>query len=110
MAASDDRMPPGHQFVIFRQCDGAGFGRRVDFQSPQSYSPGYSLFSLLDTIEFANFRARRTRMNLFGVTITQRRYKLRLLAWLVGAESRIDGCLFESGPRDQAKTGQPRKT
>src|SRR3546814_2990037 len=40
MAASDDRMPPGHQFVIFKQCDGAGFGRRVDYQSPQSYSPG----------------------------------------------------------------------
>src|SRR3546814_14505484 len=67
MAASDDRMPPGHQFVIFKQCDGAGFGRRVDYQSTQSYSPGESLFSLIDTIEFAKFRARRTRMNLFAI-------------------------------------------
>src|SRR3546814_13077704 len=55
MPASDDRMPQGHQFVIFKQCDGAGLGRRVDYQSPPSYSPGSRLFSLIDTIEFATF-------------------------------------------------------
>src|SRR3546814_20011554 len=55
-------------------------------------------------MEFAKFRARRTRMNLFGVTITQRRYKIRLVAWLVGEESRIDGCLVESGHRAHAQT------
>src|SRR3546814_8720885 len=44
MAASDDRMPPGHQFVIFKQCDGRSEEHTSELQSLMRIS--YAVFCL----------------------------------------------------------------
>src|SRR3546814_10532772 len=44
MAASDDRMPPGHQFVIFKQCDGEIGRAHAELQSLMRIS--YAVFCL----------------------------------------------------------------